>query len=318
MSLIHRLFALAAAFFLIAAAPAQIEIAVTYDDLPAPDAGADTDWLETSTKRLLRGLKRHKVPAVGFVNERGLGGPDRDKRIRLLDAWLAAGMELANHSHSHFSLTETAPDIWIPDVARGATVTRSLMAKRGMTLRYFRHPYLHTGASNEVRRTVDKWLAENNYITAPVTIENGDWIFATVYADALRRGDRRLARRATKTYLDYTDARIGWYLKASEQVFGRQPRHILLLHANRLNADTVDEMVAVLRRRGLRIVTLERALADPVYAIPDPYIGPHGIGWVQRAAMALGKPDSWDESPSVPTDIQAIYDKGIPANQWPE
>ncbi len=318
MSLINRLFALAACLLLVAAAPAELEIAVTYDDLPAPDAGSDTAWLETSTIRLLKGLKRHRIPAVGFVNERGLGGPDREKRIELLDRWLEAGMELANHSHSHFSLTETAPDVWLADVQRGATVTGALMAKRKMTLRYFRHPYLHTGTTPETRRTADAWLAANRYINAPVTIENSDWVFATVYADALRRRDRRLARATAKAYLRHTDAKIGWYLQSSERVFGRQPRHILLLHANRLNADTVGGLGKLLRKRGFRIVTLEHALADPVYAIPDPYIGPDGIGWVQRAAMALGKPASWDGSPEVPPDIQARYDKGPPANLWPE
>ena len=317
MLLPSRLLALLAALFLAAAAPPEREIAVTYDDLPAADAGPDLVWAQISTSRLLAGLKRHGVPAVGFVNERGLEGLNHEARVRLLAQWLDAGMDLANHGYSHLSLTSTPLDIYEADIAKGATETRALLEARGQALRYFRHPYLHTGPTTEVREGFDAWLAANGYTVAPVTIENSDWVFATVYAAALKRGDEAEAKRVSNAYLDYTDARVGWYLKAAEGLLGRQPRHILLLHANRLNGDTVDEMVALLKKHGFRIVSLERALADPLYALPDPYIGPDGRGWLHRIAQGMGKELPWDSSPEVPADIAEAYENGPPANQWP-
>ena len=48
--------------------------------------------------------------------------------------------------------------------------------------------------------------------------------------------------------------------------FGREVRHVLLLHANRLNADHLDRLLEILARDGARFVPLETALADPIYA----------------------------------------------------
>ena len=38
----------------------------------------------------------------------------------------------------------------------------------------------------------------------------------------------------------------------------------------------------LLRLHGVAIVTLAEALADPVYAMPDAYVGPGGISWLSR------------------------------------
>jgi len=42
-----------------------------------------------------------------------------------------------------------------------------------------------------------------------------------------------------------------------------------LLHASRLNADTIGEILALFRRRGCEFVTLAEAMRDPAYAIPE-------------------------------------------------
>jgi hypothetical protein len=65
-------------------------------------------------------------------------------------------------------------------------------------------------------------------------------------------------------------------------------RQILLLHSNTINAERFDELAAMLERRGYEFVTLERALGDPAYAVPDEYAGPEGISWLQRWALKRG------------------------------
>jgi len=47
-------------------------VAVTFDDLPATPAGvvaSDVASLQELTRKLLSAVRRHSVPAVGFVNE---------------------------------------------------------------------------------------------------------------------------------------------------------------------------------------------------------------------------------------------------------
>jgi hypothetical protein len=60
----------------------------------------------------------------------------------------------------------------------------------------------------------------------------------------------------------------------------RSPHHLLLLHLNRLNADTLDEFFARSRDDGWRFIHPEDALADPIYRLPSRYDGEIGVSWL--------------------------------------
>jgi len=97
--------ALAACFpLLVVAEPASREIAITFDDLPF--VTKVEVWHEKITADLLAALVRHRVPAIGFVNERKLerDGAVDPRRVALLERWLAAGFELGNHGYAHLDL----------------------------------------------------------------------------------------------------------------------------------------------------------------------------------------------------------------------
>ena len=47
-------------------------------------------------------------------------------------------------------------------------------------------------------------------------------------------------------------------------------------------------IAALLEARGYRLVSLNEALADPAYGRPDEYVGPRGLSWLQRWALAVG------------------------------
>ena len=173
-------------------------VAVTIDDLPAPAAGVVSNEpvaLAAMTAKLLGALAEHRVPAVGFVNEgklvvEGEGAAGVAARTAVLRQWVDAGLELGNHTYSHRSFNRMPLDEFEADVLRGEPVTRGLLAEKGKTLRYFRHPFLQVGLELPKRRAFEKFLAEHGYTIAPVTIDNDEYVFAFVYADALRRGDR--------------------------------------------------------------------------------------------------------------------------------
>ncbi|HEX2203920.1 MAG TPA: hypothetical protein VHG91_11505 [Longimicrobium sp.] len=75
----------------------------------------------------------------------------------------------------------------------------------------------------------------------------------------------------------------------SRRLLGRELAQVLMLHANALNADWLDELVALLRGRGYAFVPLETAMRDPAYALPDRYTGERGLSWLQRWAITQGK-----------------------------
>jgi hypothetical protein len=58
--------------------------------------------------------------------------------------------------------------------------------------------------------------------------------------------------------------------------FSREIRQVLLTHVNRLNADKLPDLLAILRKRGYRFVTLEEALEDDAYHTPDTFVGRNG------------------------------------------
>ncbi len=289
---------------LILAAPAAAEpIALTFDDLPVFGMKRPVAEQAAITRKLLRGLTRHHLPATGFVNEINLEGPDRPVRIALLKAWLDAGMNLGNHTYSHVSLTTTPVAAFIADAAEGDTVTKALLGARGRTIRWFRYPYLETGPTLAARRTFEDWLASAHLRSAPVTLENADYEFADPYDTALAHGDVKRARVIRREYLDYTARAVTWYRSAAMALLGRPLPLVWLLHASKLNADSIDALARIVRRAHLTPVTLDTAMADPAYTLADNYAGPDGNEWLERWSETLHRELPWNTMPHVPKDI---------------
>ncbi len=267
------------------------QVAVTIDDLP----GGMADKLPASqvtamTANLLGTLRDQKVPAVGFVNERKLYHPGEvDERIKLLQTWLDDGFELGNHTFSHASLNQVELKDWEDEVVQGESVIRILLAQHKMRLRYFRHPYLDTGRDLETRRKAEEFLTQRGYRIAPVTLDGWDWMFAGLYEDAKQRNDTALQQQIVKDYLAYHDAVFAYAEQLSVKIVGYEPKQILLLHASNLEADHIGELLDLLRKRGYRFITLQDALSDPAYSLPDTYVGEEGTGWLDHWAITQGK-----------------------------
>ena len=264
------------------------EVAVTFDDLPSPQS-YDVATLRDLTSKLLKSITSSQVPVIGFVNESKLHqGNELSARTAILKMWLDAGVELGNHTYSHLRLYNTPLDKFQEDVIRGETVTKKLLAERGMKLRYFRHPTLNTGPNLETKHAFEKFLAARGYTIAPVTIDNSEWIFADVYAKAKQHGDQATMKLVADAYLPYLEEVFQFYEKLSMDVLGYEVKQTLLLHANMLNADYLDDIVRMLKRRGYAFISLEQAPTDKAYGLPDNYVGTAGISWLQRWAITKG------------------------------
>ena len=270
----------------------QRQIAITIDDLPAGSAASMTGAeIKEMTTKLLTTLRDQKIPAVGFVNERKLYKfGEVDERIKALSMWLDYGFELGNHTFAHTSLNRGGLKEWEEDIIRGETVTRLLLAQHNMTLRYFRHPFLDTGRDLETRRRADAFLVSRGYRIAPVTMDAWDWMYAGVYDDARHRSDTALQQQLVSSYLNYTGQVFDYYEKFSKDLVGYEPKQILLLHGNWLEADHIGELLDVLRKRGYKFITLQDALSDAAHGMPDEYIGEEGTGWIDHWAITRGRP----------------------------
>lgn len=260
-------------------------IAVTIDDLPlnGPDIGEKR--LRAMTKKLLSAIARNKVPVVGFVNESLLYVPgETDERIALLKDWVSAGVELGNHTFSHLNFKDVDLASYEEDLVRGETVTRMLMNPR--KVRFFRHPYLQMGATDERERSFESFITGRGYRVAPVTIDILDWMFLSAYARARAAGNSTETKRVSAEYLRYASIKLDYCENLATRLFGRQIKQILLLHANELNADNLDRLAKLIGEKGYRYISLDEAIEDPVYGFPDKY--KDTSDWLSNWAFSKG------------------------------
>lgn len=264
-------------------------LAITFDDLPVAAAGGcDGEMRAAVLDGLLGTMRKHHVRAAGFVNEGGgCGAPIVGRTI---DAWLDEGHTIGNHGFSHLDINRVPLAQYTADILKGEAVTRPRLERRGLRLQYYRHPFLHAGATAEAKRGLAEFLASHTYEVAAVTFDNQEWVFAQAYKRAHASRNSALKQRIAAAYLDYMEVVTGFFEQRSKDVLGREPAQILLLHANLLNAEHLEALLALYRRRGYRFVTLTEALRDPAYAIEDGYTGPRGLSWIHRWGLAKGMP----------------------------
>ncbi|MEM7656733.1 MAG: polysaccharide deacetylase family protein [Bacteroidota bacterium] len=266
---------------------AQKSICITIDDLPFISQKRETEWIEKQTHKLLLTLQEFGVPAIGFVNERKLEnkGEILPERVALLEAWLMAGMELGNHTYSHPDYHRISFEEFKADLRKGEPQTMMLQAQYGQTMTYFRHPFLHTGESPEKQAQLREYLDQAGYTVAPVSMDNSEWIFARAYENAYLASDPNMMEKIGQAYVTYMMEQAAYYEGQAQDLFGREIRHILLIHANLLNADYLDELLAALQEKEYQFISLEDALMDEAYQSEDQYTGRGGISWLHRWAL---------------------------------
>ena len=193
-------------------------LAITIDDLPSGGdrAGRNSDAVWSMNERLRRPFKEGRIPVTGFVNQGRSAEFGLDGVRRLLDLWLDAGADLGNHSHSHFNINDVPLADYTADIVKGEPVLRAALAARGMALRYFRHPFLFTGPTPEIKAGVQAFLDAHGYRVAPVTIDDADYMYAALYT----RPEYR--ERVRREYVPYMESVVAFFEERSVEVVGRE------------------------------------------------------------------------------------------------
>ena len=286
----------------LALAQSSRRIAITIDDLPVVSTRIDLKNRQKITRKLLTQIRNERLPVIGFVNENKLYNGDKldGQQVDLLRSWLEAGLELGNHTYSHRSLNTISLDDYEADFLRGETVTKKLLSERGQTIRYFRHPFLQTGRTIEIKDNFGRFLDSHGYRIAPVSIDNGDYIFSRAYDNAYDKGDKALMRKVGAAYVPYMESKLEYWERQSTRLFNREINQILLVHANFINSDHLTDLIKMFRRRGYEIIDLDTALNDEAYRLPDEYTGASGISWLHRWALKRGREYLEPNEPRVP------------------
>lgn len=286
----------------LAASAQQRQVAITFDDLPRGGdtaSGRDLESIRAMTVKLTDALRG--VPVIAFVNAGRVPELGDAGLQSILKIWVGHGADLGNHTYSHPNINQVSLRDYTDDLSRGEPAITAALGHKPV---YFRHPFLFKGKDAATKHGLEEFLAQHGYREAPVTLDNDDYVLARVYASALTE-DPKLAERVKQAYVPYMESIFAFFEARSKEVTGHEIAQVLLLHANQLNADSMPELLAMMRRRGYQFVTLQTALKDPAYRLPDEYVGTGGFSWIHRWSKTKGMPGKGE--PSGPKWIQDEY-----------
>ncbi|MFY0626935.1 MAG: polysaccharide deacetylase family protein [Reichenbachiella sp.] len=284
------------------------QVCFTIDDLPVVSYGDnDQFYLWNITLNLISKFDKYNIPAIGFVNEGKLfrEGVMDSSQLDLLKLWFQNGYEIGNHTFSHLSYHKSTFEEFKKDLIKGESISRHLEQEYNKELRYFRHPYLQIGNNQSKYDKLNALLDSMEYTVAPVTIGNKDWMFASAYAKADRDRDRDLMAAIGDEYVSYTRESIKFSESQSQKLFTRNIRHVMLIHANKLNADYLDEIADVFIEEGYEFITLNEILKDPAYQSEITVFKENGTSWL----------DSWAQSRNL---VEGFYEGAPVVPEWIE
>ncbi len=280
------------------------EVAITIDDLPRGGDGGGRSFaaIQAMTVRLLKPFQEQKIPLVGFVNSGQTSLKPQELR-KILDLWLDAGAQLGNHTSSHIDFNTTPVAEYEQEILKGEAVVKQAVEARGMKFEFFRYPFLHAGLTPEARHAVQQFLVEHGYRNAPVTFDDSDYMFAVAYLKP------KLKARVREEYVPYLESVVAFFEQRSREVVGRDFPQIMLLHDSEMNSRMMPQILAMFRARGYRFVSLDYALQDDAYRLPESYAGRGGFSWIHRWSMAKGMPNKGepDEPDWVRKQFQARF-----------
>jgi peptidoglycan/xylan/chitin deacetylase (PgdA/CDA1 family) len=283
-------------------------VAITIDDLPFVTAEKDplvrAKSATIANRKLLTALARHHVPVTGFVNEKGVEDLQPVGSAILRD-WVHRGFDLGNHTYAHRDFNDLTIAQFEDEIVRGEKTYLPLMDLAHRDSKFYRFPFNHAGDTKERHDAVAAFLKDRGYRTAPCTIETEDWMFASKYVLMLTRHDDAAAVRLRKEYLAFTAAKIDFFTALDKQVLGYDAPQIMLIHDNPLNADVIDDIIAIFKEKQYRFVTLAEAEADPAYKTPETFITKSGMMWGYRWARERNVKVDGSKEPEPPAWITA-------------
>ncbi len=241
-------------------------IALSFDDVPR-NAGAFFSPDER-TQKLIAALKTAKVKqAAFFLNPGNLSKPDGQGGEARINAYVAAGHVIANHSYSHPKLTKVDAAAYLADIDAASAWLKGRTGNRP----WFRFPYLDEGGEDKVKRdAIRAGLKIRGLKNGYVTADGSDWYLEDLTIKAKNEGKTMDMEALKKLYVSVQMSAVEYHDTLARRTLGRSPAHVILLHETDLAALYIADFVAELRLNGWTIITADEAFADPISnAMPD-------------------------------------------------
>ena len=257
------------------------QIAITIDDAPLVrfHSHATQEERIALIDSLTGALQRYAAPATIFV----VGNQaDESDEIALLRRWLEKGVSVGNHSLTHRMFDELTPEEGAAEIDETSRLISNVSAEYGRSVRYFRFPYLAEGKTLHDKEMWSVRLEERGLENARVTISNDDWKFDADYTQAELDGDWAKRMEIGEAYVQHMRESISYWDALGKELTGRSVKHVLLIHANRVNRDYLGRILEELTKDGYEFIGLDEAYEDPIYRAADEWASENGTSFLEN------------------------------------
>ena len=286
---------------LFAAAPAAAEkrIALTFDDVPRGRGAFFTP--DQRTIRLIAGLHKAGVKQAAFYlvpgqigHDDGVGGEER------IEAYVAAGHVIADHSFTHPHLSELSVADYMANIDKAEAFLKGREGRRP----WFRYPFLDEGQEDKAKvAAVRAALKARGLHNGYATVDGSDWYVEAMTADAVAAGKKIDMDGLRTLYVTTMVGAADFADSLALKTWHRQPAQVIVLHETDIAALFISDLVAALRKDGWKIVTADEAYADPISKLAPDVPSANGTllelaawekgipkpRWYERNDMALAK-----------------------------
>lgn len=260
------------------------EVSFTIDD-PGVQAAPNMDHLAVG-ERLVRAFEKHKLKTVLFVCGMRIDTPAGQ---RLLDLWEAKKHSLGSHTYSNQNYNSARIDY--SSFSRDILKNEALLQNRQHFKKFFRYPMLKEGNSASKRDQARALLKQRGYSLGQVSIDASDWYISDRLVEKLKKGGSVNLEAYRNYFLAHIWDRAQYYNDLSKKVLGREIKHNVLLHHNPLNAYFLDDLIAMFKAKGWKVIDADAAFKDPAYAL-SPNILPAGESLLWGLAKETGRFES--------------------------
>jgi peptidoglycan/xylan/chitin deacetylase (PgdA/CDA1 family) len=248
-----------------------MEIAITINGMLRssgdPDEGEDS-WCENENsaenfQRIIAALREsHLPPTVSFISGRLLDPPNVEK-------WLDSGNLIGSLTYSRHKIRKRPTSEVIFDIARNDEMLAPFLSRFHQTNRYFRFPGMKASRNPQRRDEIKAYLKKVNDAEVPATIDARTGEFNQIYCAALARDDGACATLIKEHFKGLLLDSTTRTREAARNRIGRDAKHILSLRANQFASDNLSDMLKWYKSLGVRFISIDEALKDPVYTSVD-------------------------------------------------
>jgi peptidoglycan/xylan/chitin deacetylase (PgdA/CDA1 family) len=259
------------------------EICLTFDNLPA-ERHYDRKERQWINERILATLKKRHIKGAGFVI-----GDNIEGDTAIIDRWLLDGHIVGFHPYSGQDVNEVPVGLLVDDMAKGMESLESILTEGAQKGRYFRYPFLRYGKTYEIRKAIEDFLDHENITVVHASIATEDFVY-NLNADKLANSlDSMKIKELRSEYLLHLKKCVDSANALALLAMERPVKHIIQLHANRINALYLDDIIEFFQKGGYRFISLEEALEDRLYKNRDAYMEDQTVSFLER--LLLSNPD---------------------------